>query len=496
MWLKKGQAFSLVRGKISVVVLKKGFNSMPAQAGCRRQSHLLMAVPSEDEGMEIDCYTKNLKKQQQKKSALYERLGSPKFVAAPMVQQSDLAFRLLCRKYGTTLAYTQMLHSSHFSTPSNSFFRETNFDGLDPEETIDRPLIAQFNGNVPETVVKAAKYIEHQVDAIDLNFGCPQQIARKGNYGAFLLENEDLCAALVSALASRPAASTCPPTVKMRCLPGPDGRPDLERTVAFAQRMAAEGAQLLCLHGRTVEQSKTNAGSADWEVIRLVKQEVDIPVIANGGIENFDDVQRCLQITGADAVMSSEALLENPMLFDPARSSAAALATLDGAGWAHRQLGLALEYLELVARHPTHYGTFKSHVFKFLYRLFEEQKDLRAKFGDKSTAMFEDMVVIILEMASRYGYHAAFDRELLENICSNHKSLNYHQKKYRRQISDPYDAVLGSLDSMISRSKENAKRIPPIAPTSWYRRHRGEDTQQQDGGLFGNRTQIEEEVVV
>lgn len=75
------------------------------------------------------------------------------------------------------------------------------------------------------------------------------------------------------------------------------------------------------VHGRTKEQNKAFVGSCNWKMIRRVKETVKIPVIANGGIETFEDYQRCLVATGADAVMSSEALLENPALFQPGEGS-------------------------------------------------------------------------------------------------------------------------------------------------------------------------------
>ena len=71
------------------------------------------------------------------------------------------------------------------------------------------------------------------------------------------------------------------------------------------------------MHGRTKEQNKQLVGTSNWDLIRRIKETVSIPVIANGGIETYEDYQRCLEYTGADAVMSSEGLLENPALFQP-----------------------------------------------------------------------------------------------------------------------------------------------------------------------------------
>jgi len=95
-----------------------------------------------------------------------------------MVQQSGLAFRALARRHGCGLCYTQMLHAGNFADVA--VYRAENWDGLesygeDPEGPFhDRPLIAQFAGDEPEVLVRAAAHIEHLVDAVDLNLGCPQ----------------------------------------------------------------------------------------------------------------------------------------------------------------------------------------------------------------------------------------------------------------------------------------------------------------------------------
>ena len=120
------------------------------------------------------------------------------------------------------------------------------------------------------------------------------------------LDEPDVMIALVERLA---ADLSIPVTVKLRLLP------DRDASIALCKRLEEAGASALCLHGRTREQNKQYAGSADWEPIRDVVSALGIPVIANGGIETRADVDACLEYTGAAAVMSSEALLENPALF-------------------------------------------------------------------------------------------------------------------------------------------------------------------------------------
>ena len=127
---------------------------------------------------------------------LYNAIGQPKTIVAPMVDQSELAWRILSRRYGAQLCYTPMFHAKLFATQEkyrNSMWT-TNLDG---NKDLDRPLVVQFCANDPDYLLQAAKLIENECDAIDLNLGCPQGIARKGKYGAFLMDDWDLVYKLI-----------------------------------------------------------------------------------------------------------------------------------------------------------------------------------------------------------------------------------------------------------------------------------------------------------
>lgn len=140
-----------------------------------------------------------------------------------------------------------------------------------------------------------------------------------------------------------------PVTCKIRCLPTED------QTLELALAIQEAGASLLTVHGRCKEHNKHRVGSANYDMIRKIKQTLSIPVIANGGIATYSDVERALEITGCDGVMSSESILEYPALYDPSK-----IYDMDE---------LMMEYLELYEKYPgeADLKCLRSHMFKFLH---------------------------------------------------------------------------------------------------------------------------------
>ncbi len=198
----------------------------------------------------------------------------------------------------------------------------------------DRPLIAQFCANTVETFLAAARYVDGHCDAIDLNLGCPQYIARRGNYGSFLMEGDwELVASMVRAVHRH---FSIPITCKIRLLPND---PEQERTIAFARLLQASGCAMLVVHGRTREQKGQRTGLADWAAIRKVRDALDIPVVANGNIRERADVDLCMRATNAAGVMSAEALLHNPAVFSETQPNA-------------DMLLLAQQYVDIACEHP------------------------------------------------------------------------------------------------------------------------------------------------
>ncbi|MCJ1329824.1 hypothetical protein MMC10_006505 [Thelotrema lepadinum] len=216
------------------------------------------------------------------------------------------------RLFGETAKFRsrhfQPLRSPLDEVPIFGAQEELSSTYLDGRPDVDRPLTVQFCANDATELLQAATYVQPFCDAIDLNLGCPQGIAKKGNYGAFLQEDWDLVCKLISTLDK---GLDVPVTAKIRILE------TKEKTLAYAKRILESGASILTVHGRQRDQKGHKTGLADWSVIRYLRDNLppDTVLFANGNILRSDDIDRCLTATGADGVMSAEGNLYDPTIF-------------------------------------------------------------------------------------------------------------------------------------------------------------------------------------
>lgn len=196
------------------------------------------------------------------------------------------------------------------SSPEPVCLEEPAEPFLDGNPSCDRPFFVQFCANSPDELLGAAKYVEAYCDAVDLNLGCPQGIAKKGNYGAFLQEDWDTIYKMINNLHKH---LSIPVTAKMRVLE------TKEKTLEYAQMILSAGASLIAVHGRQRDQKGHKTGLADWTVIRYLRDHLppDTVIFANGNILCYNDIQKCLEATGADGIMSAEGNLCDPTIFAP-----------------------------------------------------------------------------------------------------------------------------------------------------------------------------------
>jgi tRNA-dihydrouridine synthase 1 len=314
----------------------------------------------------------------------YRKIGNPKYFVAPMVEHSELAYRMMCRAYGSPVVFTQMLHSRSFSESAE--FRQKSFI----THALDRPLIVQFNGDDPDVILAAAKYVEDQCDAVDINLGCPQGIAKRGHYGAFLMEELELLTNIVRTVSQ---GLKVPVTCKTRIYK------DFDRSVRLCETLAQAGASMLTIHGRTREERGQLVAEVDWDMVRRLKEHFGdrIPIVANGGIQDLEDVHRCLGITGCNGVMSSEGVLENPTIFSGGINSEGRKLT---------QLDIAEEYLSYCRKYPepTILKKIRGHMMKFLYRYFTVHTEVRNMMGAAQTIEEHEDVCRV----SVYAKHLCF----------------------------------------------------------------------------------------
>jgi tRNA-dihydrouridine synthase B len=222
-------------------------------------------------------------------------------VLAPLSGVTDVVFRRIASRYGAALVVSEMVASDEFVRGSEEARLRAEGEGISPH-------VIQLAGCDPRWMGEAARLAEGSGAAvIDINMGCPAKRVTGGYAGSALMRELDLAVRIIETTV---AAVRCPVTVKMRlgwdhsCLNAPE----------LAQRAWAVGAAGVTVHGRTRQQFYT--GVADWDAIRPVVESVAdaVPVVANGDIATAADARRCLEASGASAVMIGRAAMGRPWL--------------------------------------------------------------------------------------------------------------------------------------------------------------------------------------
>ena len=230
-------------------------------------------------------------------------LGERPIFLAPMEDVTDIGFRMLCKRFGASMVYTEFVSAEALVRDVKSTVRKLT---IADEE---RPVGIQIYGRDVEAMVEAAKMVEQAgPDVIDLNFGCPvKKVAGKGA-GAGMLQNIPKLLEITEKVVQ---AVKVPVTVKTRL----GWNHEQLIITSLAEQLQDRGIQALTIHGRTRSQMYT--GNADWTLIGEVKRNpnIHIPIIGNGDIKSLDDADRHFDEYGVDAVMIGRATFGQPWIF-------------------------------------------------------------------------------------------------------------------------------------------------------------------------------------
>ncbi len=230
-------------------------------------------------------------------------LGPQPVLLAPMEDVTDPAFRLMCKRFGADMVYTEFVSADALIRSVSKTEQKLNIS----EE--ERPVAIQIYGRDTATMVEAARIVEQaKPDILDINFGCPvKRVAGKGA-GAGMLQNIPLMLEITRAVVD---AVNIPVTVKTRL--GWDANSKIIPTLA--EQLQDCGISALTIHGRTRAQMYT--GEADWTLIGEVKQNprIHIPIIGNGDITTPQRAKECFERYGVDAIMIGRASFGRPWIF-------------------------------------------------------------------------------------------------------------------------------------------------------------------------------------
>lgn len=221
---------------------------------------------------------------------------------APMAGVTDLPFRLICKRKGCGMLYSEMINAKALC------YNDENTKKMTKIEDEEHPIAIQIFGSEPEFMGRAAEILNsHSNEILDINMGCPAPKVIKNGDGSALMKNPKLAEEVMKAVVEN---SIKPVTLKIR--KGWDE--NSINAVEIAKIAEQAGISAVAIHGRTREQYYS--GNADWNIIKEIKEAISIPVIGNGDVFEIEDAINMLEKTNCDAIMIGRGSQGNPWIFN------------------------------------------------------------------------------------------------------------------------------------------------------------------------------------
>lgn len=276
---------------------------------------------------------------------------------APMAGVSDPALRLLCRRWGASLVVTEFTNIHSIVAQDSILCRSgQSIRQFLEYSDLERPLSVQLFGSNIDVLAKAVHIVEPYFDIIDYNMGCPAPHITRQMAGAALLQHESVTKKIFRTLVE---STDRPVTLKMRA-----GVTDADRHLFLdiAGTAQDEGICMITLHPRTASQGYS--GKSDWSLIRLLKDNVQIPVVGNGDIVSPQDAANMIEETGCDYIMIGRGAMGNPFLFrqinEYLESGSYSTFTI------HDRIQAFFEYLDVSAHYKIKLSSIKSQAMRFV----------------------------------------------------------------------------------------------------------------------------------
>lgn len=230
----------------------------------------------------------------------WKKINKPILALAPMAGYTNSAFRLICKTYGASVVYSEMASATALNFKGKKTLKFLEFDKN------ERPYVVQIFGNDPKYFQNAAKVITKKIkpDGIDINMGCPAKKVFSNGSGAALMMDIEKTREIIKETIK---GTDLPISIKIR------SKVDNITAYKFVKKIKDLPISAIMIHGRSLKQEFS--GKIDYLQIKKVRSFVDVPVLANGGINTPEDAAKMLKKTGAQGIGIAKGALQKPWLF-------------------------------------------------------------------------------------------------------------------------------------------------------------------------------------